>query len=153
VLIGPPTASIKRRTTAIATSLASSLFLVATPMAYDPKECFGVLWRFSELTPAFVGSQLVFWVLVPLGIYSFIKSCFPATRASLWLPVWAVLYVIPYAINPITAQRYVDPYAIAFHSFALAARRGGDPRVADAALLVLAGICIAFNCMRFVFHI
>jgi hypothetical protein len=153
VLSSRAAARLPKGTASFATAVASSLFLVASPMAYDPKQCFGVLWRFSEHTPVIAGSMGVFWVLMPLGVYAFVRSIMPLNPATFWLPLWAVLYAIPYAVNPITAQRYVDPYAIAFHSFALALHPGVPSRLADGGLVLLAFVCIAFNCLRFMLHI
>ena len=153
-VFGPRAASCLRRGIAsFATTLASSLFLVASSIAYDPKECFGVLWRFNEKTLSIAGSPGVFWVLVPIGVYAFVRSIVPLNRVTFWLSLWAVLYAIPYAVNPVTAQRYADPYAFAFHSFALALLPRAEPRVADGGLVLPAFAFIAFNCVRFVLHI
>jgi hypothetical protein len=80
------------------------------PIFYDELGGDGYLWRLSSMLPDISGSNLVFWLFTPVGLFVLLRCTFESDRA-----LFSSLLVIPFLLvsifNMSSHQKYYDPYA------------------------------------------
>jgi hypothetical protein len=97
--------------------LAAALAVLAvSPLAYKPilpgrAGDAGYLWKIADRTPVVLSSELLFWVLVPLGAL----VLFLLLRRAGWLSLQAALvasFLVAALPVRLVYQKYFDPFAL-----------------------------------------
>jgi hypothetical protein len=125
-------------------ALAGVLLLVAFPARSEGRGA-GALWRIAGHLPAFDGTSLLFWVLVPL---SGVVLCVRIRKAPRrWLVLaFALCFLISAVAIRNSWQKYVDPFALLVLLFTI--RPGEltpDWKLAGALALIVAFVIYAVD--------
>jgi hypothetical protein len=132
---------------------ASALLLWAGPLQYVAAQekdvaasifpSDGYLWRLSRLFPAFAGTSLLFWVLVPLGVAVLVRAWEQEGARS--LPVLIYLFAAAtFVSNAAIYQKYFDHVALLISFLAVFGAGVYWPRASRAVLALYCGIFIAY---------
>lgn len=139
---------------AVAAFLLAVLFLLTWPMTYNRWNHFGALWRSTVAVPHWHGTALLFWGLLPLGLFAVLDDGLRALKQRTWLPLlFLFFYGLPYLAGSIITQRYFDPASIVFLSLSLSCRQVNAPRTTYACVAALCLLCALFDGMRYWFNI
>jgi 4-amino-4-deoxy-L-arabinose transferase-like glycosyltransferase len=96
--------------------VAAVAVLAVSPLAYKPivpgrAGDAGYLWKIADHTPVVLSSELLFWVLVPLGTL----ALFLLLRRAGWLSLQAALvasFLLAALPVRLVYQKYFDPFAL-----------------------------------------
>jgi hypothetical protein len=96
--------------------LAAAALLAISPLAYKPVEPgrggdAGYLWKIADRFPEVLGTQLIFWGLVPLGAVALFLLARRAGAASLPVVYFACFLVAALPVG-LVYQKYFDPFAL-----------------------------------------
>ena len=125
-----PLADAPRRTALIAGGavVLSSLVLAVNPMDNrypQPMEIQlhgGPLWVIASKFPTLLGTGILFWVLLPAGVYALVVLGRQLIRDGRWTVLAAfLLWLAATAINLRSYQKYYEPFLLLFLAMVLTA--------------------------------
>ena len=130
---------------------AGVALLLVSPLAYDPGEPgrpgdAGYLWQVSDKLPELLGSSLLFWALVPLGVVALALLALRAGVLSLPVVYLAAFLAASLPVG-LVYQKYFDPFALI--AVALLTLRGDLRERTDYAGIAV--LCVGFVAYAFSF--
>lgn len=80
----------------------------------------GLLWSISRFLPVVMGSSLIFWVTVPLGILT-LYILFRKSQGSIqrWFWMISIMWLAVYLLNGRVYQKYFEPYWLFFLAYSI----------------------------------
>jgi hypothetical protein len=95
---------------------AGGILLLISPLEYRPIEPgvagdAGYLWKLSDQLPLLASSSLLFWVLVPVGVFAFWRLARRAGLGSLPVVYFASFLAAALPVG-LVYQKYFDPFAL-----------------------------------------
>jgi hypothetical protein len=146
-VLGPSLARRARPPALLAAVAVGVALLLVSPLEYKPGSPgdAGYLWRVSDWFPTVLGSSLVFWALVPLGVAAGALLARRAGWTSLPSVYLGAFLVATLPVN-LVYQKYFDPFMLlAVALFALPADFGTRRDYAGVALVCVASVAYALS--------
>ena len=116
---------LRERSTLLISAIVGFALLLLFPLAEIDDN--GYLWTIASWFPPIGGCSVLFWILVPLGLYTITSQCRENRRNFyIWFAVFCL--VLPFVLSKVIHQKYLDPLVLVAWSVAHAGNPLWDRR-------------------------